>query len=1056
MARALAEYERHRREAPRGEGRVRARRTTGARSSPARSSSAGAPDGWWVNEASERWDEGSRVLATCYASRPWPSLVGRGSGRRDGARGRGRPGVGRGPAGAGSGPAPAGSGRVLARGAPRPPRGGWLTLLALRAGRPARALPAGAGGADRGGAASGRSGGPAGRAALVRLPAAALLAAAAHLALGGTLAQARLGALAASPSRRPPRGSPPSGGAVRSAGVPGRARSPASSCGSRWPGSVGGPGGRDAPPAGAPAVPAVGPPPDPALAAAYDAAGHDRLRDPRSTRGAARLVAPRAPDAARTAAIWPPSARRVGDRLRAGGGRPTAGQSPSRTGRLPPGARGRRRPGRMAAVGGGPVRGPGRGRPRAVRRAHVLVVGGRRRRVPGRLGARRGGPGRLTIVDPDVVEPRTSRGRCCTPADVGARRRGGCRPAARPGRRGAGASTCGWTTGPSRDCSSAWTWCSTRRTARGRRTGSTRPPCGAASRSSTPRRSARRVGSWTSRPAGSPASRACSDGCGRRPAACADFGVWSGAAGAWGSSPRRAALRRLGDPPRRRRVPASGLPGRPRDRPRRGARPRVPGLRAPDASWRLEPYPYSAALRGPRRLAGAPATGRDARPRAASVPLNLLRAGRAVEDLPAGQAIEIRLGAEGRESVPEGLRALGHHPRAREPKARGSGSSCAARGGSERAGRRSSRWTATSSSASPGRSCCRRWGSGASAGGSGPPSSSGARRRLRDGRALPRRRRGRGARARGPRRARRAGRPDLASPGRAATSAGGSRRRSPAAAGRVEVVPGTSASGAGTGRVGGRLHPGRRRGRGAGARRRSDAGRSGRHPRPRRSRGREPGEPRPRGAPRRRVSGPSSAGRPPPVRFRLGPEGRVMPCVEVPREPPPRRCSGPSRPCTGRASPGPGRSRARVGGAGLEASSGTSTAGRRSPRPSPRWWTPWTWRSSRPGSGAGPWSRPWTRSRRPREGDSPAPGGGLGGLLYPLLVAHLGGDPPAAPGLGPGPARSRPSSGPRGPRADLGGIGLGRRWSRRVLPHRAGAGGPAGPPALHRPACNAY
>ncbi len=142
--------------------------------------------------------------------------------------------------------------------------------------------------------------------------------------------------------------------------------------------------------------------------------------------------------------------------------------------------------------------------------------------------------------------------------------------------------------------------------------------------------------------------------------ACADLGVWPGVVGATGYLAAAAAVRRV-------RAPDAPSPGYLLlDR---GGGRTVVLTAAPDSSCLVcargeappEPYPSVPACAVDPLAGTAPLDG-EARLdlRDESCPLNLLRARRAVEDLAPGRVVRIVLGAEGRESVPEGLRALGH------------------------------------------------------------------------------------------------------------------------------------------------------------------------------------------------------------------------------------------------------------------------------------------------------------------------------------------------------------------------------------------------------------
>lgn len=155
---------------------------------------------------------------------------------------------------------------------------------------------------------------------------------------------------------------------------------------------------------------------------------------------------------------------------------------------------------------------------------------------------------------------------------------------------------------------------------------------------------------------------------GRLPAdtgSCADFGVWNGVVGAVGFLAAEAAVRRLTRPA----APASGydvldLEGR------RWTRLNVP----PDAGCtvcgpRAKPSGERFVDDGPpcadRLPASAPPDVLDLTQE--RCPMNLLRARQRLEAAPAGSTVEIWLGLEGAATVPEGLRALGHALLVEEP-----------------------------------------------------------------------------------------------------------------------------------------------------------------------------------------------------------------------------------------------------------------------------------------------------------------------------------------------------------------------------------------------------
>jgi adenylyltransferase/sulfurtransferase len=150
---------------------------------------------------------------------------------------------------------------------------------------------------------------------------------------------------------------------------------------------------------------------------------------------------------------------------------------------------------------------------------------------------------------------------------------------------------------------------------------------------------------------------------------CADLGVWNGVVGAVGFLAAATALGRLAAP----RAPSRGyvvldLEG--------GRAVTLSSERSPDCPVcgdGADPPPE----RYPDPLACAPGQSEEVHAADAldlvgeECPLNLLRARRAVEDLPVGRALRIVLGAEGAATVPGGLRALGHEILAARPLADG-------------------------------------------------------------------------------------------------------------------------------------------------------------------------------------------------------------------------------------------------------------------------------------------------------------------------------------------------------------------------------------------------
>jgi molybdopterin/thiamine biosynthesis adenylyltransferase/TusA-related sulfurtransferase len=148
---------------------------------------------------------------------------------------------------------------------------------------------------------------------------------------------------------------------------------------------------------------------------------------------------------------------------------------------------------------------------------------------------------------------------------------------------------------------------------------------------------------------------------------CASLGVWPALPGLVGFLAASAALARAAAPA----APSAGL--RVLDlRDARAATLRVredaacsvcgAGARAPAAA--------AAARAGSASAAGeAPAQALDLTEE--SCPTNLLRARRALERTPPGAVVEILLGEDGADSVPDGIAALGHEVLLREPRGRG-------------------------------------------------------------------------------------------------------------------------------------------------------------------------------------------------------------------------------------------------------------------------------------------------------------------------------------------------------------------------------------------------
>ncbi len=146
--------------------------------------------------------------------------------------------------------------------------------------------------------------------------------------------------------------------------------------------------------------------------------------------------------------------------------------------------------------------------------------------------------------------------------------------------------------------------------------------------------------------------------------ACADLGVWGGVVGATGYLAAAAALEVLWG-----RKPDDGYRVLDADGGRGIALPLAPAADCPVCRTPQTAPPEAPPVRAtcgaevddaaaPAAAAGPLTAELDLRDE--SCPMNLLRARRAVEDLAEGGVLAIRLGAEGEESVPEGLRALGH------------------------------------------------------------------------------------------------------------------------------------------------------------------------------------------------------------------------------------------------------------------------------------------------------------------------------------------------------------------------------------------------------------
>ena len=140
---------------------------------------------------------------------------------------------------------------------------------------------------------------------------------------------------------------------------------------------------------------------------------------------------------------------------------------------------------------------------------------------------------------------------------------------------------------------------------------------------------------------------------------CADLGVWNGVVGVVGFLAAQEATRMLLEP---KRAPTgyrvldfeSG-----RATTLRAAADGACPVCATEAA--LEPYPEPFGCDVPDASgASREPTGPALDLRDEACPMNLLRARRALADLPAGAVLAIRLGEEGAATVPDGVRALGH------------------------------------------------------------------------------------------------------------------------------------------------------------------------------------------------------------------------------------------------------------------------------------------------------------------------------------------------------------------------------------------------------------
>lgn len=146
---------------------------------------------------------------------------------------------------------------------------------------------------------------------------------------------------------------------------------------------------------------------------------------------------------------------------------------------------------------------------------------------------------------------------------------------------------------------------------------------------------------------------------------CADFGVWNAVVGAVGFLAAEAAVRRLAQP----RAPSSGytvldLLGRRWTRLAADAGRACP-VCGPGATPRATPFVDDGPACAVPTPGSAPPGVLDlTRERC---PMNLLRAGQALEGVGPGQVVELWLGLEGAATVPDGLRAQGHAVLVEEP-----------------------------------------------------------------------------------------------------------------------------------------------------------------------------------------------------------------------------------------------------------------------------------------------------------------------------------------------------------------------------------------------------
>ncbi len=140
---------------------------------------------------------------------------------------------------------------------------------------------------------------------------------------------------------------------------------------------------------------------------------------------------------------------------------------------------------------------------------------------------------------------------------------------------------------------------------------------------------------------------------------CADLGVWNGAVGVVGFLAAEHAVQRvLGEAAPETRYAVLDFEAGRATPLRVEAAAGCPVCGDPGAPVEAYPAPFACAVEPSAARPPAVADALDLREE--HCPLNLLRARRALADLPAGARLAIRLGAEGAATVPDGVRALGH------------------------------------------------------------------------------------------------------------------------------------------------------------------------------------------------------------------------------------------------------------------------------------------------------------------------------------------------------------------------------------------------------------